>query len=181
MSLFFTHLVEEYEKHATPGRVITFYITSLRAAVGLGWLAPSLLFLAQYWFHPSGACETLPQVLVFMWFRVTVEIRLAARASFGAAAARLSDEDTIGLVEYWQHECECPPKVYLRRTHSPYRSTTGLQPDAESNLTTPTRLSRCFLRVAWPPKGTRCFRQGPHLAYVSHYLYLKLATLRSAP
>ena len=116
----FTHLAEEYEKHAT--QVITFYITSLRDAVGLGWLAPSLLFLAQYWFHPSGACESLPRVLVLMRFRGTVEIRLAARALFGAAADRLSDDDTIGLVEYWRHECECPPKVYLRRTHSPYCS-----------------------------------------------------------
>ena len=69
----FTHLVEECDQYATP-EVITFYITSLWDAVGLGWLALSLSFLAQYWFHPSGACESLPQVLVFMRFRVTVEI-----------------------------------------------------------------------------------------------------------
>ena len=35
-----------------------------------------------------------------MRFRVPVEIRLATRALFGAAADRLSDDDTIGLVEY---------------------------------------------------------------------------------
>ena len=144
-------------------RVITLYITSLRDAVGLGWLAPSLAFLAQYWFHPSGACESLPQVLVFMRFRVPVEIRLAARALFGAAADRLSDDDTICLVEYWQHElCECPFKVYERWSLSPYCSALSV---TRCRKIICLRGSRAAYGGQRGRQEVRCFRQGPHLAF----------------
>ncbi|KAF8501955.1 WD40 repeat-like protein [Hysterangium stoloniferum] len=78
---------EDCEQFAN--EIITFYVTSLPDIVGSLWQPPSLSLLARYWFHSS------------------VDLRLAARALFGTAAARLSDENTIHLVEYWQHELPC--------------------------------------------------------------------------
>ncbi|KAF8515288.1 hypothetical protein JB92DRAFT_3142882 [Gautieria morchelliformis] len=79
--------VEECEQYAN--QVITFYVAVLPDAVGSSWQAPSLSFLARYWLHTAS------------------DLRLAARALFGATANRLSDEDTIALVEFWQHELPC--------------------------------------------------------------------------
>ncbi|KIJ54513.1 hypothetical protein M422DRAFT_220784 [Sphaerobolus stellatus SS14] len=84
---------EEYEQHIN--QIVTFYVAALPDTVGHSWQPPSLSFLARYWLHSSS------------------DVRLAARALFGSAAGRLSDEDTIRIVEYWQHKLPC------------------LQPDAE--------------------------------------------------
>ncbi|KAH8982187.1 hypothetical protein EDB86DRAFT_2812394 [Lactarius hatsudake] len=65
--------------------VITFYATSLPHSVGRAYIPPSLSFLARWWFDVSG------------------ELRLAARTLFDAGVASLTDEETISLVERWQH------------------------------------------------------------------------------
>lgn len=65
--------------------VITFYATSLSHSVGRAYIPPSLSFLARWWFDVSG------------------ELRLAARTLFDAGVAGLTDEETISLVERWQH------------------------------------------------------------------------------
>ncbi|KAF8260917.1 hypothetical protein EI94DRAFT_1747183 [Lactarius quietus] len=65
--------------------VITFYATSLSHSVGKAYIPPSLPFLARWWFDVSS------------------ELRLAARTLFDAGVANLTDEETISLVERWQH------------------------------------------------------------------------------
>lgn len=65
--------------------VITFYATSLSHLVGRAYKPPSLPFLARWWFDVSS------------------ELRLAARTLFDAGVAGLTDEETISLVERWQH------------------------------------------------------------------------------
>ncbi|KAI0053216.1 WD40 repeat-like protein [Auriscalpium vulgare] len=66
--------------------VIAFYATSLPHAIGDPYVAPSLPFLAKWWFDTSG------------------ELRAAARTLFDAGVAGLSPEATIAMVEHWQHQ-----------------------------------------------------------------------------
>ncbi|KAH9990289.1 hypothetical protein BJV77DRAFT_1013521 [Russula vinacea] len=65
--------------------VIAFYATSLSHTVGRGYVPPSLSSLARWWFDVSS------------------ELRLAARTLFDAGVAGLTDEETISLVDRWQH------------------------------------------------------------------------------
>ena len=122
-AFFFYSFSRRVRETCYPGDHFLHYIVAGRSRVGVAGPESIISGAILVSFYPSGACESLPQVLVFMRFGVTVKIRPAARALFGEAADRLSVDDTIGLVEYWQHECECPPKVSLRRFHSPYCSS----------------------------------------------------------
>ncbi|VDB82793.1 unnamed protein product [Peniophora sp. CBMAI 1063] len=66
-------------------KVITFYTLHVGSAVGTGYKPPSLAYLARWWFNRS------------------VDVRGAARALFDAAINNLSLEDTVSLVDSWQH------------------------------------------------------------------------------
>ncbi|KAI0265617.1 hypothetical protein BC834DRAFT_824867 [Gloeopeniophorella convolvens] len=74
---------EEVAEHVN--MIITFYATSLSHTVGKAYAPPSLPFLAKWWFDVTG------------------ELRLAARTLFDAGVAGLTDEETVSLVERWQH------------------------------------------------------------------------------
>ncbi|KAH9983707.1 hypothetical protein BJV74DRAFT_849553 [Russula compacta] len=65
--------------------VINFYAKSLSHTVGRGYVPPSLSSLARWWFDVSS------------------ELRLAARTLFDAGVAGLTKEETISLVDRWQH------------------------------------------------------------------------------
>ena len=52
--LLASHCEEECEQYAN--QVITFYIATLPDVVGRSWQAPSLSYLARYWFH--GFCKS---------------------------------------------------------------------------------------------------------------------------
>ncbi|TFY66090.1 hypothetical protein EVG20_g5003 [Dentipellis fragilis] len=82
------------------GTAIAFYSTALALAVGNSYRPPSLSFLARWWFESS------------------VEIRAAARTLFDAGVANMTTEETMSLVEQWQHHLPC------------------LQPDAERKSST---------------------------------------------
>ncbi|KAG2359683.1 hypothetical protein BDR07DRAFT_1487951 [Suillus spraguei] len=69
--------------------VITFYCTSLAHAVGASYQAPDVAYLATQWFDSSN------------------DIRQAAKALFDAGIVRLSDEESIALVDAWQHHLPC--------------------------------------------------------------------------
>ncbi|KIJ60314.1 hypothetical protein HYDPIDRAFT_177510 [Hydnomerulius pinastri MD-312] len=69
--------------------VITFYATSLASVVGPHFKAPDVVHLARQWFESSN------------------ELRQAARTLFDAGVARLSDEESIALVDAWQHHLPC--------------------------------------------------------------------------
>jgi hypothetical protein len=103
-----THLVLMSVEECEPfvNTVIAFYVASLPDVVGHSWRSPSLPFLARYWLHPAGK-ELSFDLAIYLAnpSYLLAEIRLAARAIFGAAAGRLSDEETIHFVEYWQHAC----------------------------------------------------------------------------
>ncbi|KAF9220526.1 WD40 repeat-like protein [Gyrodon lividus] len=65
--------------------VITFYATSLATVVGPHFKAPGVVHLARQWFDSSN------------------ETRHAARILFDAGVVRLSDEESVALVDAWQH------------------------------------------------------------------------------
>ncbi|OJA15937.1 hypothetical protein AZE42_02647 [Rhizopogon vesiculosus] len=65
--------------------VITFYSTSLAHVVGASYRAPDVTYLAT------------------MWFNSTNDVRQAAKTLFDAGIVRLSDEESIDLVDAWQH------------------------------------------------------------------------------
>ncbi|KAJ7281956.1 hypothetical protein C8J57DRAFT_1298981 [Mycena rebaudengoi] len=69
--------------------IVTFYATSLAAAVGPLYQPPSLTYLARRWFDSSN------------------EMRQAARTLFDATVAHLSDDETNSLAEHWQHHLPC--------------------------------------------------------------------------
>ncbi|KAI0320952.1 hypothetical protein OF83DRAFT_1102148 [Amylostereum chailletii] len=81
-------------------KVINFYASSLGHLIGERYRAPSLAYLARWWFDTS------------------FEVRSAARTLFDAGVASLSLEETISLVDRWQHRLPC------------------LQPDAEQKSPT---------------------------------------------
>lgn len=86
--------------------VITFYATSLAEAVGASFQAPSLAYLARHWFESTSQSSFKYSVYVLISNAVSAaELRQAARILFDAGIARLSDEETIVLVEQWQHDC----------------------------------------------------------------------------
>ncbi|KIJ14943.1 hypothetical protein PAXINDRAFT_176598 [Paxillus involutus ATCC 200175] len=65
--------------------VIMFYATSLATVVGPLFKAPCVIHLARQWFDSSN------------------ELRHAARILFDAGIVRLSDEESVALVDAWQH------------------------------------------------------------------------------
>ncbi|KAG6864820.1 hypothetical protein C0991_006941 [Blastosporella zonata] len=67
--------------------VTIFYATSLASAVGAKYQPPSLVYLALRWFDGSS------------------DVRRATRVLFDYAVACLSEEETSGITEYWQHHC----------------------------------------------------------------------------
>lgn len=69
--------------------VITFYSTSLAHVVGVSYQAPDVAYLATQWFDSSN------------------DVRQAAKALFDAGIVRLSDEESIALVDAWQHHLPC--------------------------------------------------------------------------
>ncbi|KAH7885158.1 hypothetical protein F5I97DRAFT_1937434 [Phlebopus sp. FC_14] len=69
--------------------VIAFYATSLATAVGPFFKSPDLVYLCRQWFECSN------------------ELRQAARILFDAGVVRLSDEESIALVDAWQHHLPC--------------------------------------------------------------------------
>ncbi|KAH7928777.1 hypothetical protein BV22DRAFT_1058262 [Leucogyrophana mollusca] len=69
--------------------VITFYVASLAHVVGPSYKPPDLAYLARQWFGSSN------------------EMRQAARVLFDAGVVRLSDEESIALVDAWQHHLPC--------------------------------------------------------------------------
>ncbi|KAG1836125.1 hypothetical protein DFJ58DRAFT_735218 [Suillus subalutaceus] len=69
--------------------VITFYSTSLAHVVGASYQAPDVAYLATQWFDSSN------------------DIRQAAKTLFEAGIVRLSDEESIALVDAWQHHLPC--------------------------------------------------------------------------
>ncbi|KAH7909671.1 WD40-repeat-containing domain protein [Hygrophoropsis aurantiaca] len=77
------------EVHDDCQTVITFYATSLADVVGSSYMPPDLVYLAQRWFDSSN------------------EIRQAARILFDAGVVRLPDEESIALVDAWQHYLPC--------------------------------------------------------------------------
>lgn len=84
--------------------VITFYATSLVQVVGNSYQSPSLAFLAWHWFRCSSQ-SLVTFILLFIETVIVDELRQGARILFDAGIARLSDEETIVLVEQWQHDC----------------------------------------------------------------------------
>lgn len=69
--------------------VITFYCTSLAHVVGASYQAPDVAYLATQWFDSSN------------------DVRQAAKTLFDAGIVRLSDEESIALVDAWQHHLPC--------------------------------------------------------------------------
>ncbi|KAG2127039.1 hypothetical protein BD769DRAFT_1460808 [Suillus cothurnatus] len=68
--------------------VITFYSTSLAQVVGASYQAPDIAYLATQWFDSSN------------------DVQQAAKTLFDAGIVRLSDEESIALVDAWQHHQE---------------------------------------------------------------------------
>lgn len=69
--------------------VVTFYATSLAHVVGASYQAPDVAYLATQWFDSSN------------------DVRQAAKTLFDAGIVRLSDEESIALVDAWQHHLPC--------------------------------------------------------------------------
>lgn len=69
--------------------VITFYSTSLAHIVGASYQPPDVAYLATQWFDSSN------------------DVRQAAKTLFDVGIARLSDEESIALVDAWQHHLPC--------------------------------------------------------------------------
>ncbi|KAG1739452.1 uncharacterized protein EDB91DRAFT_1135335 [Suillus paluster] len=69
--------------------VFTFYSTSLAHVVGASYQAPDVAYLATQWFDSSN------------------DVRQAAKTLFDAGIVRLSDEESIALVDAWQHHLPC--------------------------------------------------------------------------
>ncbi|KAG1810892.1 uncharacterized protein BJ212DRAFT_1484021 [Suillus subaureus] len=69
--------------------IITFYSTSLAHVVGASYQAPDVAYLATQWFDSSN------------------DVRQAAKTLFDAGIVRLSDEESIALVDAWQHHLPC--------------------------------------------------------------------------
>ncbi|KAI0298119.1 hypothetical protein B0F90DRAFT_1818820 [Multifurca ochricompacta] len=84
--------------------VITFYATSLPYTVGKAYVPPSLSFLAKWWFDVSSTGVLYYLSLLSIYGGAfTAELRLATRTLFDAGVAGLTDEETISMVERWQH------------------------------------------------------------------------------
>ncbi|KZT12183.1 WD40 repeat-like protein [Laetiporus sulphureus 93-53] len=70
--------------------VMTSYATSLAEAVGTSYQSPSLSFLTRQWLQS-----------------IVLEIRNASRSLFDIGVARLTDEEAVQAVEYWQAYLPC--------------------------------------------------------------------------
>lgn len=86
--------------------MMTFYVASLPEAIGPSYQSPSLTFLAKYYLRSS-----------------VQEVRSAARLLFDAGVARLSNDDTILIVEKWK---EYLPSVQKERDTESVRSAMAL-------------------------------------------------------
>ncbi len=129
-----SHLTFDSDLADCVNTVIVFYATSLSHVVGKAYIPPSLSFLARWWFDVSSTSLLmmfLPLPSAHLC-RLIGELRLAARTLFDAGVASLTDEETICLVERWQHSCNV---FVLRRPISELISTRYtvpfLLPDSE--------------------------------------------------
>lgn len=86
--------------------VVAFYATSLSHAAGRGYVSPNLSSLARWWFDVSSMTHYIisPFGPIYLAGGVFAgELRFAARTLFDAGVASLTDEETVSLVERWQH------------------------------------------------------------------------------
>ncbi|THH17275.1 hypothetical protein EW146_g3520 [Bondarzewia mesenterica] len=90
--------LNHFEDVADDTNTIIAILAASLSQIGNPYYSPSLPFLARWWFEASA------------------ELRSAARTLFDAGVANMSVEETISLVERWQHHLPC------------------LQPDAERKL-----------------------------------------------
>ena len=86
--------------------IIAFYAKSLSHAVGRKYVPPGLSSLTRWWLDVS----SMTHYIIFCSVQIylagdifTGELRFAARTLFDAGVAGLTDEETISMVNRWQH------------------------------------------------------------------------------
>ncbi|KAG2752664.1 hypothetical protein P692DRAFT_20951730 [Suillus brevipes Sb2] len=89
VSVLRTLSLAEELSHDCQTVITSFYATSLAHVVGASYQAPDVAYLATQWFDSSN------------------DVRQAAKTLFDAGIVRLSDEESITLVDAWQHHLPC--------------------------------------------------------------------------
>jgi hypothetical protein len=71
--------------------------------VGASYQAPDVAYLATMWFNSSSGSANYCQGDLIERFYLADDVRQAAKTLFDAGIVRLSDEESIALVDAWQH------------------------------------------------------------------------------
>ena len=98
--------------------------------MGTSYQAPDVAYLATKWFNSSSESSTIVKGAQIQPFNLADDVRQAAKTLFDAGIVRLSDEESIALVDAWQHHCKLSDIISFHNS-SDIHIVPCLQPSIE--------------------------------------------------